>query len=80
MNLNVIRFRGTCYLNHQGQRISHARNQYEASSKQSNWLVKFLVEIATRKEMEDKKSVPIVLPIGQDEPIRVLEQLTSPHW
>jgi hypothetical protein len=32
-------FGGTCHLHIRGRRISKARNQHEAGSKQSNWLV-----------------------------------------
>jgi hypothetical protein len=72
-------FRGTCYLSLQSQRISQARNQCEAGSKQSNRLAKISVYIGTRMQMQDNKSVPADSPIGQNEPIRVLEQLTHPH-
>jgi hypothetical protein len=74
------RFGGTCHLHLQGGRLSHARNQPKAGSKQSSWLAEIPVFIGTRRETQGNKSVPGGLPIRQNEPVRVQEQLPSCHW
>jgi hypothetical protein len=40
----------------------------KASGKQSNWLAEIMDYIGNKREMEDIKSVPVGLPLGQNEP------------
>jgi hypothetical protein len=66
-------------LHFEGRRISQARNQPEAGSKQNNTFAKFSVYVGHRSEMQDRSSVPIGSPLGQNEPIWLQEQLPSSH-
>jgi hypothetical protein len=40
----------------------------KASDKQSNWLAEILDRVGNKRELEDSKSVPVGLPVGQNEP------------
>jgi hypothetical protein len=57
----------TCRLHLQGPRISQARNQREAGGKQSNQLANISDYIGNRREMEERNSVPVGSPVGQNE-------------
>jgi hypothetical protein len=60
-------FGGTCPLHLQGQRISQARNQCEAGSKQSKWPAKISGYVGNRWGLQASKSVPLGSPVGQNE-------------
>jgi hypothetical protein len=62
------RFGGTCHVHLQCWRISQARNQCEAGGKQNSRLAEISDYVGNRKEMKDSKPIPIVLPVGQNEP------------
>jgi hypothetical protein len=73
------RFGGTCRFHLQDRRIRKKRNQREAGSKKSNRLAEISDYVGKRREMQEKKSVSVGWPIGQNEPIGVQEQLASSH-
>jgi hypothetical protein len=67
-------FRGTCHLCLKDWRIS------QAGSKKSSQLAEIPVFLGTKREMQGNKSVSNGLPIGQNEPVTMQEQLSSCHW